>query len=68
MKGVLGAVAFPRFPAFLALDRAVLTMQRGVLTPGLPSAYPLPAPCLPRHATGYLGALVPLVYVNYFMG
>ena len=48
IKGVLGALAYPLFPAFWALNRAVLTLKRGVLTPGLPHAYPVPEVCLPR--------------------
>ena len=49
IKGVLGALAYPLFPAFWALNRAVLTLKRGVLTPGLPHAYPVPEVRLPRH-------------------
>ena len=52
---MLGAVAYPRFPAFWALARAVLTLERGVLTPGLPHAYPIPGVRLPRHGKRNMG-------------
>ena len=53
--GVLGAVAYPRFPAFWALARAALTLKRGVLTPGLPHAYPIPGGAYPDMASGMWG-------------
>ena len=53
--GVLGAVAYPRFPGFFALARAVLTLKRGMLTPGLPHAYPIPGVRLPRHGKRNVG-------------
>ena len=49
IKELLGPIAYPLFPAFRALNRAVLTLTRGVLTPGLPHAYPVPEVRLPRH-------------------
>ena len=57
IKGVLGAGAYPLIPAFLVRNRAVLTLTRRVLTPGLPHAYPLPEGRLPRHGPLQLGPL-----------
>ena len=61
IKGVLGAGAYPLIPAFLVRNRAVLTLTRRVLTPGLPHAYPLPEGRLPRHGPLQAGPL-PLAF------